>query len=58
LAIEIASFLGAVVSTCAGKTLARGSGWIYRAKEPDVFWWAVAMYYLRGVLFIALYLLD
>jgi hypothetical protein len=51
-------FLGAVVSTCAGKTSARSSRMIYRAKEPSTFWRAVAIYYLSALLFVGLYLLN
>jgi hypothetical protein len=58
LTIGIISLSVAVVSTCTGKTLARGSGWVYRAKEPDVFWWVVAIYYLGALLFVVLYLLN
>ena len=49
---------GAVASTGTGKTLSRGQGWIYRAKEPSTFWWIVAIYYVAGVFFIARYLLN
>jgi hypothetical protein len=44
--------LGAVVSTCTGKTLARGHrGLIDRNKEPSEFWWVVALYYLAAIFF-------
>jgi hypothetical protein len=56
--IGIISFSWAVVSTCTGKTLARGSGWIYAAKEPSTFWLVVAMYCLAALLFLGLYLLN
>jgi len=49
---------GAMVSTGTGKTLARGSGWVYRAKDPSTFWWVVAIYFVAGVLFIGGYLLS
>jgi hypothetical protein len=44
-------FSMAVFSTFTGKTSARFC-WVYRAKEPIVFWLVVAMYYLGGVCFI------
>jgi hypothetical protein len=43
-----------VVGTCTGKTSARFC-WVYRAKEPVVFWLLVATYYLSGVLFIGIF---
>ena len=57
LILGVISFSGAAVSTCTGKTLSRGQGWVYHAKEPTVFWWVVAIYYLGGVLFIGIFLL-
>ncbi len=49
---------GAVVSTCTGKTWVRFSGLVYRAKEPNVFWGIVAIYYLGGVVCIGIFLLN
>jgi hypothetical protein len=46
----------AVVSACAGKTIARYKGWVYRAKEPSDFWWGVAIYFLGGIFCIGIYL--
>ncbi len=46
------SFSGAVVSTCTGKSWGRFGGFVYRAEEPNQFWWLVATYYLIGVGFI------
>jgi hypothetical protein len=57
LIIGVLFFSGAVASTHAGKTRGRFSGWVYRAKEPGVFRFAVASYYLGGVLFIGRFLL-
>ena len=56
LVLGFVSLFGAVVSTCTGVTLARFSGWVYRAKEPNEFWWIVAIYYVGGVLFIGIFL--
>jgi hypothetical protein len=49
---------GAMVSTGTGKTLPRGRGWVYRAKDPSTSWWVVAIYFVAGVLFIGRYLLS
>jgi len=48
-------FSAAVFSTFTGKVSARFS-WVYRAKEPIVFWFLVAAYYLAGVCFIGYFL--
>jgi hypothetical protein len=56
LILGVISFSAAVVSTCAGKTWARFRGCIDRAKEPNDFWWVVAIYYLGSVLFIGIFL--
>lgn len=48
-------FSMAVLSTFAGKTSARFS-WVYRAKEPGLFWLLVALYYFGGVLFTGIFL--
>jgi hypothetical protein len=58
LILGIIFFLGAVVSTCAGKTSARTGRMIYRAKEPSTFWWVVTIYYLGALLFVGLYLYE
>ena len=54
--IGVIFLTAAVVSTCAGKTIARYRGWIYRAKEPNEFWQAVVIYYLAAVFGIVMYL--
>jgi hypothetical protein len=48
-------FSMAVFSTFTGKISARFF-WVYRAKEPIVFWSVVATYYLGGVCFIGYFL--
>jgi hypothetical protein len=48
--------LAAMVSACAGKTIARYKGWVYRDKEPSDFWWGVAIYFLAGLLGVGIYL--
>jgi hypothetical protein len=58
LILAMASFCGALVSTCIGKTSARVGRTIYRAKEPRTFWWVVAIYYLGALLFVGLYLYE
>jgi len=55
LILGMVFILGALASTCAGKTRSRFSGWVYRAEDPSVFWWTVVIYYGAGVLFIARY---
>jgi RsiW-degrading membrane proteinase PrsW (M82 family) len=52
------SFSGAVVSTCTGKSWGRFGGFVYRAEEPNQFWWLVAVYFLGGVLFIGIFMYD
>jgi cytochrome b561 len=58
LILGVITLSGAVVSTYTGKTWARFGGWVYRAKEPNDFWWVVAIYYFGGVLFIGIFLLE
>ena len=55
LILGIVFFLGAVVSTCTGKTSARTGRMIYRAEEPRTFWGVVAIYYLGALVFIGFY---
>jgi hypothetical protein len=40
-----------------GKASARFS-WVYRAKEPGTFWSLIVMYFLGGLLFIGIFLLN
>jgi hypothetical protein len=50
-------FLAAAIgSTCAGKTIARYRGWVYRIKEPNEFWQVVVIYYLAAVVALVIYL--
>ena len=42
----------AVASAFAGKTAARYTGWVYRAKEPGTFGFGVAVYFLAGAYLI------
>jgi len=58
LVAGFAIFLGAVVSVCTGKTLARFRGLVYRDKDPSNFWWAVAVYFVTGVLLVVRFLSD
>jgi hypothetical protein len=46
----------AVVFRLKGETIGRFRGMVYRAEEPNRFWWNVAMFYLVGRFFIGLYL--
>jgi len=56
LILGFALFFAAVVSAYTGKTFFRGL--VYRAKDPSEFWWLVAIYFLGGVLFIGIFLLN
>ena len=56
LVLGALSFSLAVVWTCTGKALTRYHGLVYRAEEPNLFWWVVATYYLIGVGFIGYFL--
>ena len=56
LVIGVIFLAAAVVSTCAGKTIARFHGWVCRAKEPNEFWQVVVIYYLAAVFGIVIYL--
>jgi hypothetical protein len=46
----------AVLFRLTGETIERFHGVVYRAEEPNRFWWNVATYYLGGVFFIGLFL--
>jgi hypothetical protein len=47
----------ALLWTCIGKASVRSS-WVYRTKEPLMFWLLVGMYGLGGLLFIGVFLLS
>jgi hypothetical protein len=46
------SFFVGMISTFTGETWARFGHVVYRAKEPNEFWWIVAIYYVAAVYFI------
>jgi len=52
LILGVLSVSAATVFTFTGKVWVRFNGWVYRAKEPQWFWWEVALYYLVGVWFV------
>lgn len=54
--IGVIFLAAAVVSTWAGKSIARYRGWVYRTKEPKEFWQVVVTYYLAAIFGIAIYL--
>jgi uncharacterized RDD family membrane protein YckC len=56
LLVGIILLLVAVVFTLTGETFERDGGIVSRGEEPKRFCWDVAMFYLIGILFIALYL--
>jgi hypothetical protein len=58
LLIGIILLLLAVVCTLTGETFERYHGMVFRAQEPKRFWWDVALFYLVGIFFIALYLCN
>jgi hypothetical protein len=56
LIVGVITLSAAVASTWTGKTRVRFvPGWVYRAKDPNDFWWVVAIYYFSGVLFIVIF---
>jgi hypothetical protein len=58
LTLGVISFFAGAVWTYTGKAWDRFHGWVYRAEEPTRFWWEVSMYFLVGVLFIGIFLLN
>jgi|HubBroStandDraft_5_1064220.scaffolds.fasta_scaffold817463_1 hypothetical protein len=42
----------------AGKSYERGGGWVERSKEPEKYWWSIALYFATGIFAIAVDLLD
>jgi H+/Cl- antiporter ClcA len=55
LLIGIIVLVIAVIFTLTGQSLERFGRMVSRAEEPKRFWWNVAMFYLGGIFFIALY---
>jgi H+/Cl- antiporter ClcA len=56
LLIGIIVLVIAVIFTLSGESLERYGRMVSRAEEPKRFWWSIAMFYLGGIFFIALYL--
>ena len=56
LILGVISLSVGVVSTCTGESWARFGRVIYRAREPNEFWWDVVTSYLIGVCFIGYFL--
>lgn len=52
----IVTLVMAVVFTLMGGTFERRGSIVYRAKEPDRFWWNLASFNLLGLFFIGVYL--
>jgi hypothetical protein len=52
LTVGVISISAATFFAYTGKVWARFRGWIYRDKEPRVFWGEVAAYFLVGVFFV------
>jgi hypothetical protein len=55
LLIGIIVLVIAVIFTLAGESLERYGRMVSRAETPKRYWWNVAMYYLGGIFFVALY---
>jgi hypothetical protein len=56
LILGVISISGAAFFAYTGKVWVRFSGWVYRDKEPRVFWGEVAAYFLVGVFFVGYFL--
>jgi hypothetical protein len=51
LTVGLISISGAAFFAYTGKVWVRFSGWVYRETKPRVFWGEVAAYFLVGVFF-------
>ncbi len=58
LLVGIILLVIAVVFTLAGESLELFGRRVSRAEEPKRFWWDVALFYLGGIFYIALYLFN
>jgi len=58
LLVGIILLVIAVVFTLAGESLEFLGRRVSRAEEPKRFWWDVALFYLGGIFYIALYLFN
>jgi len=56
LIVGVILISGAAFFAYTGKVWVRFSGWVYRDKEPGVFWGEVAAYFLVGVFFVGYFL--
>jgi len=54
--LGVITISGAAFFAYTGKVWVRFSGWVYRDKEPRVFWGEVAAYFLVGVFFLGYFL--
>ena len=52
LTLGAISISAAAFFAFTGKVWVRFRGWVYREKEPRVFWGEVAAYFLVGVFFV------
>ncbi|HVM93733.1 MAG TPA: hypothetical protein VMT67_13015 [Terriglobales bacterium] len=50
------SISAAAIFITYGKVWVRFNGWVYREKEPRVFWGEVAAYFLVGAWFVGYFL--
>jgi hypothetical protein len=56
LTLGVISISAAALFAFTGKVWVRFSGWVYREKDPRVFWGEVAAYFLVGVFFVGYFL--
>jgi hypothetical protein len=56
LTVGVIFISGAAVFAYTGKVWVRFSGWVYREKQPRVFWGEVAAYFLGGVFLVGYFL--
>lgn len=56
LAFGLVMLFLAVVGTCTGEAWGHAGRLIYRAKEPEMFWFLIAAYYLLGAFGIGYFL--
>ncbi len=56
LVVGVALIASTVASLITGTTIARYSGWVYRAKQSGSFWFGITVNFLLGIYFIWLFL--
>jgi hypothetical protein len=56
LIIGVFSIFSAAFFTYTGRVRVRFTGWVYRDREPEWFWWQVLLYCLVGVVCVGFFL--